>query len=156
MGVGSLTDHAESVNPKTKPFADVLPDEAAILRIQPHTGEIKVFAKGLRNPYDLSFDANGQLYATDNGLLTGPGDRIVAVQAGAHYGWPYWRSRGCEGCPLSAFQADDFTGFIGTAGLQPTARACTVYTGSQFPSNLFGNLFVALWNGTRMPSGRAD
>ena len=45
--------------------------EASILRIQPHTGEITTIANGIRNPYDLASDSSGQLYATDNGLLTG-------------------------------------------------------------------------------------
>ncbi|MBA3869233.1 MAG: PQQ-dependent sugar dehydrogenase [Anaerolineae bacterium] len=148
MGVGSLTDHTESVTPKTKAFADVLPNEAAILRIQPHTGTVEIFAKGLRNPYDLSFDANGQLYTTDNGLLSGPGDRIVAVQAGAHYGWPYWRSRGCDGCPLSPSKLTISPDLLALPD-SSLPRGLTVYNGSQFPSNLSGNLFVALWNGTK-------
>ena len=33
--------------------------------------------------------------------------------------------------------------------MSPTLpRGIVAYTGSQFPSNLFGNLFVAFWNGT--------
>lgn len=147
MGIGSLTDHDESVNPKAKAFADILPNEAAILRIQPHTGEIKVFAQGLRNPYDLTFDPSGQLYATDNGLLSGPGDRIIAVNAGAHYGWPYWRSRGCTACPLSPPKLNISPDFLALPDFS-LPRGITAYTGNQFPSNLFGNLFVALWNGT--------
>ena len=74
-------------------------NEAAILRIHPHTGEYSVYARGIRNPYDLAFGLDGQLYATDNGLLGGPGDRLLAVEEGAHYGWPYYRERGCDNCP---------------------------------------------------------
>lgn len=146
MGIGALTDHAESPTPRTKPYAEILPNEAAVLRIQPHTGEVEVYANGLRNPYDLTFDAAGQFYATDNGLLSGPGDRLVAIVQGANYGWPYWRARGCVDCPPSPnvpISADlltfpDFT----------LPRGLVAYTATQFPTNFFGSLFVTLWNGT--------
>lgn len=147
VGVGSLTDHVESLTPRTKPFADILPDEAAILRIQPHTGTVEVFASGIRNPYDLAFDAVGQLYATDNGLITGPGDRVLAVDADAHYGWPYWRTRGCADCPISPSSLTIAPDLLPLPDFS-LPRGIVAYTGQQFPSNLFNNLFVALWNGT--------
>ncbi|MBZ0282378.1 MAG: PQQ-dependent sugar dehydrogenase [Anaerolineae bacterium] len=146
MGIGALTDHAESPNPRSQPFADIQPNEAGILRIQPHTGAVEVFASGLRNPYDLTFDATGQFYATDTGLVAGPGDRLLGIFSGAHYGWPYWRGRGCTECPLAPniTISPDLVTFPDFS----LPRGLTAYTGTQFPSNLFGNLFVALWNGT--------
>jgi glucose/arabinose dehydrogenase len=146
MSIGALTDHAESPDPEHQPYAEIQPYEAAILRIHPHTGAIRVYAQGLRNPYDLSFDAAGQLYATDSGLVTGPGDRILQVDEGLHYGWPYWRERGCAECPprrgLVEVEPDllplrDFT----------LPRGLVAYTGTQFPRNMFNTLFVAFWNG---------
>jgi len=153
MGIGALTDHAEPLPERASREAmrDVLPFEAAILRIQPHTGQYEVFAQGLRNPYDLTFDTNRQMYATDNGLLTGPGDRIVAVNAGAHYGWPYWLPRGCETCapkPASIEISPDLWDFPDRS----LPRGIVAYDGTQFPANLFDNLFVVLWNGT--PDGQ--
>jgi len=148
LGIGALTDRAEPDNPRFQQFATLDPLEASILRIQPNTGEITTYAQGLRNPYDLTFDAFGQFYATDNGLLTGPGDRILQVDAGAHYGWPYWRSRGCADCPLPT----------GNINLQPDLlrlpdytlpRGIVAYTGEQFPSNVFNNLFVTFWHNTQ-------
>jgi Glucose/sorbosone dehydrogenases len=117
-----------------------------VLRVQPHTGEVSVYAAGVRNPYDLAFDAAGQLYATDQGLVSGIGDRLLAVEAGAHYGWPFWRERGCAECPLrpgGLAVAPDLLRFPPYT----IPRGLTVYTGTQFPVNLFGSLFVALWNG---------
>lgn len=147
LGVGALTDHGESATPKTKPFAELHPLEASILRIQPHTGDVEVYASGLRNPYDLSFAADGQLYATDDGLVAGLGDRLLNVVMGGHYGWPYWRSRGCADCPPTRAGLS-----IGADLLRfpdfSLPRGLTVYTGSQFPANLFGSVFVTLWNGT--------
>ncbi len=147
MSIGALTDHAESLNPRSKPYADILPTEAAILRIQPHTGEVETYASGLRDPYDLTFDADGQFYATDTGLVSGAGDRLLALDQAGHYGWPYWRNRGCTACPLTPSRLDilpdlftfpDFT----------LPRGLVAYTGTQFPANYFGSLFIALWNGT--------
>jgi Glucose / Sorbosone dehydrogenase len=147
MGVGSLTDHDESPTPKTKAFADLQPNEASILRIQPHTGDLQVYAAGVHNPYDVAFGVDGQLYATDDGLLTGQGDRLLAVMPGAHYGWPYWTTRGCDGCPVK--RADiTISADLLTFPDYSLPRGLTVYTGNQFPANLFGSLFVTLWNGT--------
>jgi len=147
MGIGALTDRAESATPRTKPFADIFPTEAAVLRIQPHTAAVEVFASGLRNPYDVTFDAAGQFYATDSGLLTGPGDRLVALTAGAHYGWPYWRNRGCSDCPLSPARLSITPDLVRFPDFS-LPRGLVAYTGNQFPVNQFGSVFVALWNGT--------
>jgi glucose/arabinose dehydrogenase len=147
LGVGSLTDHLESPTPKTKAYADLVQYEATVLRIQPHTSAVEVYASGLRNPYGLAFAPDGQLYVTDNGMVTGPFDRLVAVQRGGHYGWPYWRGRGCEDCPFppgNVTISPDLVTFLDYT----RPRGLVVYTGNQFPANLFGNVFVALWNGT--------
>ncbi|HVU10695.1 MAG TPA: PQQ-dependent sugar dehydrogenase [Phototrophicaceae bacterium] len=147
VGVGSLTD--TNVNPphSASAWRTVDPHEAAILRINPLTGEETVYASGIRNPYDVTFDSNGQLYATDNGLLTGEGgDRVLKVDQDANYGWPYYRELGCADCqikPASVHVSPDLLDF------KPFTlpRGIVAYTGSQFPSNMFNNLFVTLWAG---------
>ncbi|HUN09125.1 MAG TPA: PQQ-dependent sugar dehydrogenase [Aggregatilineales bacterium] len=147
LGIGALTDRLEPADPKTAANATLVPGEASILRIQPHTAEVSVWAQGLRYPYDLTFNASGQFFATDTGLLTGPGDRLVAPAAGLHFGWPYWRWRGCDACPPTdgtIQQSPDLTRFPDFS----LPRGIVAYTGSQFPANLFGSLFVALWNNT--------
>lgn len=146
LGIGSLTDHAESQQPQSKPYADIQPYEAAVLRIQPHTGEIEVYASGLRNPYDVAFAPDGQLYATDQGLITGPGDRLLKLDRGAFYGWPYYRPRGCADCPLRGAQV--ITPDLYTFPDLSLPRGLVSYTAAQFPANVFGSLFVVLWNGT--------
>jgi glucose/arabinose dehydrogenase len=147
MGIGALTDHGESLDPQHKAYADPLPLEAAILRIDPHTGAVDAYARGLRNPYDVTFDSKGQFYATDDGLVDGPGDRLLAIKRGAHYGFPYWRSRGCAACPPTDFSitySDDLLRFPDYT----LPRGLVAYTGTQFPKNVFESLFVVLWNGT--------
>lgn len=147
VGVGATSDRAESLNPNRQAFDDVQPDEAAILRIDPHTGETFPHAIGIRNPYDLGFDGRGQLYVTDIGLVTGPGDRLLAVDANANYGWPYYRLRGCPDCPPTRGQleiAPDLLRFPDYS----LPRGIVAYQGGQFPENMQNTLFVTLWNGT--------
>lgn len=148
LGVGALSDHAEPPDPTVAKYAELDPLEASILRINPHTGETQVYASGLRNPYDLTFDSTGQFYATDSGLVTGPGDRLLKIDQGAHYGWPYWRRRGCgEECPPTDFSLDSREDLL-TFQDYSLPRGLVAYTGTQFPANLFDHLFVTLWNGT--------
>lgn len=147
IGVGALTDRAEPPFPERQRFADLHPWEASVLRIQPHTGAVEVYAQGIRNPYDLTFDASGQLYVTDNGLLEGPGDRVLRVEQGGHYGWPYWRSRGCADCPLTDLRIDIQPDWVRFPPYT-LPRGIVAYTGQQFPQNLFNSVFVALWHNT--------
>ncbi len=72
----------------------------AILRIQrdgsipsdnPFVGrarfDARVYAYGLRNPYDLAIDSeSGRIFATENGFQGQ--DAIIEVKPGANYGWP--------------------------------------------------------------------
>ncbi len=156
MGIGALTDHSEvtMTDPKLG-YGPIQPLEAAVLRIQPDTGEVTAYAQGLRNPYDLAFDPAGQLYATDSGTVYGPVDRLLKVQAGAHYGWPYWRERGCAECPLNPGGIQVSPDWL-TFPDYTLPRGLTVYTGDQFPVNIKGSLFVALWNGTAQRIVRLD
>lgn len=147
MGIGSLTDHAESPDPTVRAYLDPLPLEAAVLRIHPHTGEIVPYASGIRNPYDLAMDSTGLLYATDSGLLSGPGDRILGLAPGGFYGWPYYRFRGCAECPPSRAGQEPLPELLALPDYS-LPRGIVAYTGGQFPGNLFDTLFVALWNGS--------
>lgn len=147
LGVGAQTDHGEPTEPQRQRYAEIQPYEASILRIQPHTGEIEVYAGGIRTPYDLTFDADGQFYATDNGMVDGLGDRILRVDEGAHYGFPYWRLRGCDECPPTDFRIRTQPDLLPLPNYT-LPRGIAAYTGSQYPAAVFGDVFVALWNGT--------
>lgn len=145
MGVGAVTDRAEPPDPRVAQYAELDPLEAAVLRIQPHTGETMVFARGLRNPYDVTFDSRGAFFTTDQGLLTGPGDRLLALESGGHLGWPYWRQRGCPECPFTPPDLTILPDLV-TFPAYTIPRGLVAYTGTQFPANLFDSLFVVLWN----------
>lgn len=147
MGIGALTDRGESTDPATRPYDDIHPLEAGILRIHPHTGEVERIASGIRNPYDVTMDGNGRLFATDSGLVTGQGDRLLAIQTGAFYGFPFYRLRGCAECPPTRGDMPTQPDLI-TFVDYTLPRGLVAYTGAHYPSNLFNTLFVALWNGT--------
>lgn len=147
MGIGAITDHAESPRPANQPYADILPEEAAILRINPHTGERETYASGLHNPFDIAFSSTGRLFATDMGLVTGEGDRVLEIIPGAHYGWAYYRTRGCADCPPRPGTLETAPDLVRLENYSLPA-GLTAYTGNQFPENMQDTLFVALWNGT--------
>jgi glucose/arabinose dehydrogenase len=67
----------------------------AILRVRTSGGEPELVAWGMRNPYGLAFDREGQLYATDNGYdvrgsrgVFGAPDLLWRVTPGGWHGWP--------------------------------------------------------------------
>jgi glucose/arabinose dehydrogenase len=79
---------------------------AAILSFRPDGSDLRVVARGLRNPYGLAFQPGTRtLYASDNGrddLGDGePAETVVRVRPGATYGWPgcwaSWRERRLRG-----------------------------------------------------------
>ncbi|MFQ3568477.1 MAG: PQQ-dependent sugar dehydrogenase [Aggregatilineales bacterium] len=146
LGIGATSDRAEPRPGRFSRFREVQPPEASIVRIDPHTGTLDVVAVGLRNPFDLTFDSRGQLFATDSGLVSGPGDRLLSIEAGAHYGWPYYGERGCLDCPPmppGLRPAPDLLTFPDFS----LPRGIVAYLGTGFPANMFDSLFVALWNG---------
>ncbi|HSC51194.1 MAG TPA: PQQ-dependent sugar dehydrogenase [Gaiellaceae bacterium] len=69
---------------------------AAVLSLRPDGTDLRVVARGLRNPYGLAFQPGiGRLYASVNGQddldRAGdpePADMAVWIRPGAHYGWP--------------------------------------------------------------------
>jgi len=170
LGVGSVTDRAEPADPAHQQFATLEPLEAAVLRIQPHTGEIEPYARGLRNPFDVTFDSAGTFYASDQGLVTGEGDRVLALAQGGHYGFPFWRARGCAECPFTPPGLEVLPDLV-QLPIYAIPRGLVAYTATAFPQNYYDTLFVTLWNaiegGQRVvhidprlvptdPEGRAD
>jgi glucose/arabinose dehydrogenase len=127
------------------------PRSAAVLSLRPNGRDLRVVARGLRNPYGLAFQpGTGRLYASVNGaddlgtrIDPEPAEMVVVVRRGAFYGWPRcWpnaqtlrMSGSCRGVAKPA------------AYLEPHASAdgLAFYTGRTFPRGYRGNLFVAEW-----------
>ncbi len=111
---------------------------ATILQANPDGSDLRVYARGLRNPYDLTFDAQGRLWATDNGsdAPCATIDELNLIEQGGDYGWPY-------GEVCDPFQSGIPP--VADLGLHTASAGIDVYDAGQFPGQYRGNLFVTLW-----------
>ncbi len=90
FAVGSTCDVCDEVDPRSATVMRAAADQSAPVP--------EVYARGLRNAYDLAFTDGGVLLATDNGPeccgdeaagCTGPGvDRLLEIRRDEDYGWP--------------------------------------------------------------------
>ena len=101
---GSRTDHGQlDDNRGTFPGARELPLSNAILRVPTDGDELVIpaeegalrnsgflFAKGLRNTFDMAFAPNGDLFGVENGPDRDMPEELNWLQEGHHYGFP-WR-----------------------------------------------------------------
>ncbi len=122
----------------------------------------KVYAAGLRNAVGIGFQpGTGALFATVNGR-DGLGDdvppeTIYNVKEGTNYGWPY-----CYADRVPDSTQNPPPGFCektGTPVVKMQAHSAPLgfafYTGSQFPAQFRGDMFVAFhgsWNRS-VPTG---
>lgn len=141
FGVGATTDHG--------PLQ--VENEASIMRVNPDGSELEVFATGFRNVYDLTFNANGDLFAADNApdTLTSneildffPSEELNHVVEGGHYGFPeIYSPMAHEDAALPPIAT--FLPSTGSAGL-------LYYENGVFPEDYHGGIFVAQY-GSRFP-----
>ncbi len=110
-----------------------------ILQANPDGSGLRIFAAGLRNPYDLTFDVLGRLWATDNGSDTPCEtiDELNLIIDGGDYGWPYAED-GCDPLSDGLLPAADL-------GLHTASTGIVSYDAQQFPPVYRGNLFITLW-----------
>ena len=111
---------------------------ATILQANADGSELRVYARGLRSAYDLVFDGQGRLWATDNGSDAPRGtiDELNLIQDGGDYGWPY-------GDVCDPFQSGIPP--VADLGLHTASTGIDSYDGEQFPTRYWGNLFLTLW-----------
>ena len=75
--------------------AKTSPANGVIHRLDLETGDLSVYADGLRNPYGLALDSQGTMYATNLGYddrgvraVAASPDWIIVVKEDSWYGWP--------------------------------------------------------------------
>ncbi|MCA9955916.1 MAG: PQQ-dependent sugar dehydrogenase, partial [Anaerolineales bacterium] len=130
VGVGGRADHGEILDgPNAGQQDELHPLEASILRFNPDTGEVSVYATGFRNPYDIAWDGFGQLWATDNTPDFDPPERLHRVVPGGLHGYPYYDCDVCFSPPDGVTVIPPLVTF--TPSSSPTG--VTAYSGSQFP-----------------------
>jgi glucose/arabinose dehydrogenase len=112
---------------------------ATILQSNLDGSGLRIYAKGLRNPYDIVFDSSGRLWSTDNGsdAPCATIDELNLIVDGGDYGWPYGNA-GCD--PMH-----DGTPPVASLGLHAAATGITFYNSSAFPAGYNNNLFATVW-----------
>jgi len=137
---------------------------AAVLRYNADGSGETLFATGLRNAVGLAFNpTTGVLWATVNERdWRGddlPNDMVTEVKEGAFYGWPDCLPAHGKPIPDDRFQKGTHCENVTppTIGIQAHSApiGLTFYTGTQFPEEYRGNLFVVYrgsWNRT-LPTG---
>jgi glucose/arabinose dehydrogenase len=137
LGQGSTCDHCREADPRN----------GAILRFRPDGTDLSVYAAGLRNPYDLAFNARGHLFATDNSRddlgPDAPPEELNYIRAGRHFGWPECWAGAASPTPQPAVCARR-TGPIATFSPHTSANGLLFYHARQFPLEYFDNAFVAI------------
>jgi len=139
MGLGSTCDAC----------AETSPLSGSILRFRPDGSDLSVYAAGFRNPFDVAFNAAGDLFATDNGRdKLGddlPLEELNHVRAGLDYGWPNcWEGNISPSCADKTSAVAGFTAHSSVDGL-------TFYDGENFPPEYLNNAFVAVFGSYILP-----
>lgn len=129
---------------------------ASITRMKPDGSDFSVYASGIRNTVGFDWHPEtGELWFTDNGRdQMGddmPDDELNhAPEAGVHFGFPF-----CHGGNIADPQfgeersCDEFTPPVVKLGAHVAALGMKFYTGSMFPSEYHGRIFIAQhgsWN----------
>lgn len=71
----------------------------AVFRANRDGSEVELFARGLRNPQDLAFNARGDLMTGDNNCDKGDSARVLHIVEGADFGWRLPPQRADSGGP---------------------------------------------------------
>ena len=114
-----------------------------VLRVDPATSAITVFASGFRNHYDLAFNPDGELFTYDSDMEWDIGapwyraPRLVHVVNGGEYGW-----RSGSGC-LPSWMPDTLPPVCETDSSSPTGMLHG--SGGAFPAPWRNMLFAADW-----------
>ena len=129
---------------------------AAIFSMKEDGSDLQVFARGVRNTVGFDWHpASRELWFTDNGRdFMGddlpPDELNRAPQAGLHFGYP-WCHGGTLADPEFGRQraCAEFTSPVRNLGAHVAALGMRFYTGTQFPPEYRGQVFIAehgSWN----------
>ena len=131
---------------------------ATISRMKPDGTGFETYVRGVRNTVGFDWDANGQLWFTDNGRdMLGddvPPDELNRVtKAGQHFGYPYCHAGDIadpefgKDHPCSAYVSP-----VRKLDAHVAAIGMRFYRGAMFPSEYKGQIFIAehgSWNRTQ-------
>ncbi len=140
VGIGSTTDHG----PLQAEY------ESSILRMEPDGSNVEVFATGFRNPYDLAFSPDGDLFTTDNGpdgldqtMAFYPPEELNHVREGRDYGFPDVYGHGLTIREVERQTEDPVTDLVTSS----VNVGLTYYAADQFPDYYRDGIFAAQFGG---------
>ncbi len=114
-----------------------------VLRTDPDGKVVERFAGGLRNPYDIAFNREGELFTWDadmewdRGLTWHRPTRIMHLVPGGEYGW---RSGWAK---WPSYFVDSLPSIADTGPGSPTGTVC--YDHFMFPVRFHGAMFIGDW-----------
>ena len=125
---------------------------ATVMRFNLDGSNPEVYARGLRNVYQLAFHPeDGTLWAADNGrddLGYAVPEELNLIVEGGDYGWPNcWGTGGGSQC-------EDTISPVAELASRSSANGLVFYTGVQFPEEYSNNLFITLWGAADRSTGR--
>ncbi|MES2597123.1 MAG: hypothetical protein V4662_17385 [Verrucomicrobiota bacterium] len=115
-----------------------------VIAYDPKDGRIELFAGGLRNPLDIAFNRDGELFTFDADMERDVGTswymptRVLHVVPGADFGW----RRGTGRFP--SWYADTLPSVV-DIGLSSPTGICFGY-GTKFPAKYENALFILDWS----------
>ena len=126
------------------------------------SGDVEVFAAGVRNSFDLVFHSNGSLYATDNGAIgldgaascdgatvtTSVSDELNLIEEGNYYGAPNLNRgrsdpRQCTYRDPNDGSGPDYTGPIAVLANHCSCDGIVEYQGPALGGTMNGDLIIA-------------
>ncbi|HJR79858.1 MAG TPA: PQQ-dependent sugar dehydrogenase [Anaerolineales bacterium] len=130
---------------------DTDPRSATIMRFNIETAEGEIYAKGLRNPFDIAFHTEtGDLFATDNGRddlgMEIPFEELNHIIKNGDYGYPdCWNEQNIPGC-------EDTIPAVAFFEAHSSADGLDFYDGETFPAEYHGNAFVSIFGSWLKPN----
>jgi glucose/arabinose dehydrogenase len=131
---------------------------ARITRLDVGTGEVQVHAQGVRNTVGFDWHPEtGALWFTDNGRDwlgddLPPDELNHAPEPGMHFGYPYCHGEDIVDPEFGGPDCSQFTPPAQALGPHVAALGMRFYTGSMFPPEYRGQIFIAehgSWNRSR-------
>ena len=139
-----------------------LPDEGAVFRCEPDGSKLEVVHRGLRNPQELAFNDEGDLFTGDNDSDQGDRERWVPVIEGADSGWRV----GHQHAPLGnaglwnlerlwvpPFEGQSASILTPIANIADGPSGLVHDSGTSLPTALRGRFLLAYFKGTSAKSG---
>jgi quinoprotein glucose dehydrogenase len=156
----SIGDRAAHVVTPTNTIAN--PDTGSIFRCDLDGSHVELFATGVRNPQDLLFTENGDLFTGDNDCDQGDMERLVHVVEGGDSGWRVGYQHAPMGNAgswnrerlwLPRFPGQAANSLAPICNIEDGPSGITYYPGTGLNDSYRGTLFITTFVGNVSRSG---